>query len=75
MKFKGKNMPRVNSASELEELRKDILSERDPDKPLKEKSANKILRPKLILEQPVAMAIVKKGLWSLSILKKSAMSR
>jgi len=26
-------MPRVNSASELEELRKGILSERDPDKP------------------------------------------
>jgi NADP-reducing hydrogenase subunit HndC len=26
-------MPRVNSASELEELRKGVLSERDPDKP------------------------------------------
>jgi NADH-quinone oxidoreductase subunit F len=26
-------MPRVNSAAELEELRKDILSRRDPDKP------------------------------------------
>jgi NADP-reducing hydrogenase subunit HndC len=26
-------MPRINSASELEELRKGILSERDPDKP------------------------------------------
>jgi len=26
-------MPRMNSASELEELRKKILSGRDPDKP------------------------------------------
>ena len=26
-------MPRINSASELEELRKGVLSERDPDKP------------------------------------------
>ena len=26
-------MPRINSASELEELRKSVLSERDPDKP------------------------------------------
>ena len=26
-------MPRINSAAELEKFRKDILSERDPEKP------------------------------------------